>query len=287
MTFEVEKDAVVPPDSENEIYIKVLDSVMKMWQNASEVKKQDLSISDVSTCCSPTFTSGVEYEKELDLEREIKIMDALFRSNEVDDMLLAQVYASRNNRKRKAEFVQITGTTGRRTPKPVRTSSPKIVEAKGPKKKAGRPVVERTGCRCLLCEVEQTSQWRFLDIFTDGWMDLVCNACYMKQTNRKANVQLEFQNKNIPERPTLESFELHGAIAYPHLMPCTKKRLTKAVNQPRIRNKDSHKHLSDLYVTENVQKQIIPSHQTSEPTDYTSWESEWNFLFTNIPSIHS
>lgn len=93
-------------------------------------------------------------------------------------------------------------------------------------RRAGRPKVNRTGCRCLLCHTLQTPQWRFMPLFGDNWMDLVCNACYMKFNGSRPHYfrfgkpppfpQLEDLEK--PRRPTPEEYRTKGPCAFPHLM---------------------------------------------------------------------
>ncbi|XP_053992111.1 uncharacterized protein LOC128883600 isoform X2 [Hylaeus volcanicus] len=93
-------------------------------------------------------------------------------------------------------------------------------------RRAGRPKVNRTGCRCLVCHTLETPQWRFMPLFGDNWMDLVCNACYMKFNvsrphlfrlkNRPVFPQLAYLEK--PKRPTPEEYRIKGPCAFPHLM---------------------------------------------------------------------
>jgi hypothetical protein len=93
-------------------------------------------------------------------------------------------------------------------------------------RRAGRPKVNRTGCRCLVCHTLETPQWRFMPLFGDNWMDLVCNACYMKFNvsrphlfrlkNRPVFPQLAYLEK--PKRPTPEEYRVKGPCAFPHLM---------------------------------------------------------------------
>ncbi|KAH0474740.1 MAG: uncharacterized protein KVP18_004534 [Porospora cf. gigantea A] len=86
--------------------------------------------------------------------------------------------------------------------------------------RAGRPRLDRTGCQCLLCSLSKTPQWRFVDIYGDGYMDLVCNACYMRYKGRSIlmlDPQMASRLDGVkPPRPSRP--EEFNASKYPHLM---------------------------------------------------------------------
>lgn len=93
-------------------------------------------------------------------------------------------------------------------------------------RRAGRPKVNRAGCRCLLCHTLQTPQWRFMPLFGDNWMDLVCNACYMKFNGSRPHYFRVGKTPPFPQvasiekprRPSAEEYRAKGPCAFPHLM---------------------------------------------------------------------
>lgn len=130
--------------------------------------------------------------------------------------------------------LEIMNTTLRETTRRWKNSH-KLENSKVPKqhrvssynRRAGRPKVNRAGCKCLLCATCQTPQWRFMTLYNDQWMDLVCNACYMKFNGTRPHYTRpgknppalpELQNIEKPYRPSLDEYKVKGPCAFPNLM---------------------------------------------------------------------